>query len=221
MSTALFDPVKAMCKITQKTVVLFSGGKDSVVTLDLCCKYFDEVQPVFMYLVKDLEFQERTIRWYEDKYGFKMLRIPHFMLSDFLRYGSFRMLDLTVPIVSTKEVYDYIREETGIYWISGGERISDSIIRRAMIKNSSSIDFNRGRFYPIAYWQKKHVMSYIKQNRLPMSLENRALGFSFRSLFGSELKTIKEKFPDDFQKIKDDFPLVEASIKWEEHYGSK
>lgn len=90
-----------------------------------------------------------------------------------------------------------------------------------MIKNSSSIDLNRGRFYPIAYWQKKHGMSYIKQNRLPMSLENRALGFSFRSLFGSELKTIKEKFPDDFQKIKDDFPLVEASIKWEECYGSK
>lgn len=221
MSTALFDPVKAMCKITKKTVVLFSGGKDSVATLDLCCKYFDEVQPVFMYLVKDLEFQERTIRWYEDKYGFKMLRIPHFMLSDFLRYGSFRMLDLTVPIVSTKEVYDYIREETGIYWISGGERISDSIIRRAMIKNSSSIDLKRGRFYPIAYWRKKHVMSYITQNRLPMSLENRALGFSFRSLFGSELKTIKEKFPNDFQKIKDDFPLVEASIKWEERYGSK
>lgn len=221
MSTALFDPVKTMSKISDTTIVLFSGGKDSAVTLDLCFKYFKHVKPVFMYLVRGLEFQERTIRWYEDKYDTEVLRVPHFMLSDFLRYGSFRPMDLDVPIVKTAEAYNYIREKTGVYWIAGGERISDSIIRRAMIKQSSSIDISRGRFFPLAYWRKKHVMSYIKQHNIPLSLESRELGFSFRSLEGRELSVIKEKFPKDFEKIKADFPLIEASIAWEKNYGIK
>lgn len=70
-----------------------------------------------MYLVKGLEFQEKTIRYYENKYDVEMLRVPHFMLSDFLRYGSFRMPDLDVPIIKTVDLYNYMRNETGIYWI--------------------------------------------------------------------------------------------------------
>lgn len=221
MSTALFDPVKTQAQITDKVIVLFSGGKDSVVTLDLCFRYFKVVKPVFMYLVKGLEFQEKTLRWYEDKYNTEILRVPHFMLSDFLRYGSYRQMDLEVPIIKTVELYNYIREKTGIYYISAGERISDSIFRRAMIKQSSSIDEKRGRFYPIAYWNKAQVQSYVKQKRLPLSLESRELGFSFRSLQGDEISTIKRKFPNDYDKIKADFPLIEASIKWSEIYGDK
>lgn len=221
MTTALFEPIKTMKNITKKVIVLFSGGKDSAVTLDLCSKYFDEVQPVFMYIVQGLEFQERTLRWYEKKYGVQILRVPHFMLSEFYRYGSFRIFDLDVPVVKTAELYNYIREQTGIYWICGGERIADSIVRRAMIKKSSAINTKTGRFYPIAYWNKKNVMDYVRQNNLPLSLESRVLGFSFRSLGGFELEKIKEKFPEDFEKIKKDFPLIEASIVRDKHYGKK
>lgn len=221
MSTALYDPIKAMRNMTDETIVLFSGGKDSAVTLDLCFRYFKKVQPVFMYMVKGLSFQEKVIQWYEEKYGVEMIRVPHFELSDFLRYGTFRLDDLSVPIVNTADIYNYLRELTGIYWISGGERISDSIVRRAMIKESSSIGEKRGRFYPIAYWNKPQVMSYVKQHRLPLSLESRMLGFSFSSLEGKQLSLIKDIFPDDFEKIKSAFPLAEASIKMEEFYGHK
>lgn len=220
MSTALYDPIKTMSHITDSILVGFSGGKDSAVLMDLCFKHFKTVKPFFMYITKDLEMQERTLRYYEDRYNTEILRVPHFMLSDFLRYGSYRMPDFDVPIVKTVELYNYLREQAGIYWIAAGERIADSIIRRAMIKQSSSIDEKRGRFYPIAYWTKKDVMSYIKQRNLPLSLESRILGFSFRSFMPDELKKIKEHFPADFEKIKQDFPLIEASIKWGEYHGN-
>lgn len=219
-NSQLYDPIKTMATITDSVLVGFSGGKDSAACLDLCFRYFKNVQPYFMYLVPDLEFQERTIKYYEKRYKKDILRVPHFMISDWLRYGTFRMPDLDVPTVKTVELYNYLREQTGIYWICAGERIADSIVRRAMIKESSSIDTKRGRFYPLAYWNVKQVRAYNKQRNLPLSLENTALQHSFRSLESDEVKNIKKVFPEDYQKIKEMFPLVDAAIKKGEFYGN-
>ncbi len=216
----LFDPIKVQSTISDSVLVGFSGGKDSAACLDLCFKYFKNVKPYFMYIVPDLEFQERTLNYYEKRYDTEFLRVPHFMLSDFLRYGTYRLPDLDVPMVKTVDLYNYMREKTDIYWIAAGERISDSIIRRAMIKESSSVDFKRGRFYPIAYWNINHVRSYNKQKRLPLSLENKTMGHSFRSLMYEDLSDIKKYFPRDYEKIKSMFPLVDVEIKREEFYGN-
>lgn len=216
----LFDPVKVQSTISDSVLVGFSGGKDSAACLDLCFRYFKNVKPYFMYLVPGLEFQERTLAYYEARYKTEFLRVPHFMLSDFLRYGTYRMPDLDVPMIKTVELYNYLREKSGIYWIAAGERISDSIVRRAMIKQSSSVDIKRGRFYPIAYWNINHVRSYNKQRRLPLSLENKAMGHSFRSLMYEDLKDIKKHFPNDYDKIKSMFPLVDVELKREDFYGN-
>lgn len=219
-NSQLYDPIKTMANITNSVLVGFSGGKDSAACLDLCFRYFDNVQPFFMYLVPDLEFQERTIRYYEKRYNKEIIRVPHFMLADFLRYGTYRMPDLDVPVVKTVDLYNYLREMTDIYWICAGERIADSVVRRAMIKESSSIDTKRGRFYPIAYWNSKQVRAYNKQRRLPLSLENAALEHSFRSLMPNEVAHVRAAFPDDYARIKEMFPLVDASIKKGEFYGN-
>lgn len=209
--------VKAAAKITDRVLVGLSGGKDSIATLDLCVRHFRHVEAFFMYLVRDLSFQESMLRHYEKRYGIKVHRVPHFMLSDFLRYGTFRVMDFDVPVVSVRETYDFLREKTGIWWIACGERIADSVVRRAMIKQSSSIDVKRGRFYPVAEWNKQDVLSYINQRRLYLGQESKRLGFSFRGLMPEDLLQIKHHFPHDYAKIQQWFPLVEASIKQYEY----
>ncbi|ERL63845.1 phosphoadenosine phosphosulfate reductase [Schleiferilactobacillus shenzhenensis LY-73] len=172
-----------------------------------------------MYLVPGLEFQEMALRWYEKQYGNKIIRLPHFETSDFYRYGSFRDPDGEVKIVSVREEYDYLRYKTGTYWIAGGERISDSIVRRAMIKHSGSIDEQRGRFYPLAEWTKQDVMQYIDHYHLFLSPEQKRLGFSFASLAGSELSVIRQYYPADYERILHYFPEADAGVERFERYG--
>lgn len=221
MTSQLYDPIRAMSKVTREVLVGFSGGKDSCVTLELCFRFFDTVRPFFMYQVPGLSFQEKTLRWYEQKYGVEILRVPHFETSNFLRYGLYREPDMTVPIVSTLDEYEYLRGVTGIHWICGGERIADSIVRRAMIKSTGSIDMKRGRFYPLAYWTKSDVLQYCKVKKLYVGEESRKLGFSFRSLDGKSLKMLKEVYPADYEKVKRIYPLCEAAVLREAAYGDQ
>ena len=219
MSNLLFDPLKTQSQITDSVIVGFSGGKDSIVTLDLCFRYFKRVVPFFMYLVPGLEFQEKMLRWYENKYNTEIIRVPHFEVSEFLKYGSFTLYDHDIDIVGITDSYEYIRQQSGIHWIAAGERCADSIVRNAMIKQSGSIDYKRGRFYPIAYWKKNDVMQYIKHKKLYLSPEQKKLGFSFRSLAGSELAVIKENYPEDYKKILKIYPFAEAGVVRYQTYG--
>ena len=219
MSTALFDPIKAQSKVTDSVLVGFSGGKESVVVLDLCMRYFKNVQPFFMYICPNLSFQERTLAWYEKKYQTSIIRIPHMDVSEFFHYGSFRPPDYTFPIVSINDIYHYLRLQTDIWWIAAGERINDSIVRRAMMKKSGSIDVQRGRLYPISMWNKREVMDYIKFHNLYLGADSRKLGFSYCSLWGKELSMLKQHFPDDYAKVIRLYPFAEAGVRRFEQYG--
>jgi phosphoadenosine phosphosulfate reductase len=217
----LFDAVKAASRVSDSVIVAFSAGKDSCVTLDLCHKYFKRVEAYFMYQIPDLSFQEAAIRFAEQKYGIEILRMPHFEVADFLKYGSFTKADSRVRIVKPIETYNYVREQTGIHWIAAGERIADSIIRRAMIKKSSAIDKDRGRFYPVAEWSKADIVKYVGHHKLKVSPEAALLGHSFRSLAPEDMAIIKKHYPSDFEKIKGMYPFVEASaLKMEFNHGS-
>lgn len=218
---SLLDQIKTQASITDSVLVSFSMGKDSIAVLDLCFKYFKTVQSFFMYMVPGLKFQEEALAKYEHHYHTKIIRVPHFETADFYRFGSFRDADYSVPRVKIRQIYDYLRQKTGIYWIAGGEKINDSIVRRAMLKHSGSIDEQRLRFYPIMYWTDKEVKQYIKMNGLLYPKFNRELGFSFHSLAGKELSAIKHIYPQDYERILKFFPEAAAGVLRYETYQQK
>jgi phosphoadenosine phosphosulfate reductase len=215
----LYDVVRTAAMMTDRVLVAYSGGKDSVVTLDLCHKHFKHVAVFFMYQVPGLSFQERTLRWAEARYGIEILRLPHFGTSWAFREGLLAQFDDSVSRVTVADTYAYVREQLGTYWIAGGERIADSIIRRAMIVKSGAIDDKRGRISPLAHWRKAHVKSYITQHGLHVSEEAQALGFSFRELAPRDLAAVKQHYPDDFEKIVRMYPMAEAAVKRYEFFG--
>lgn len=172
-----------------------------------------------MYHVRGLGFQERWLRWAEERYGVSILRVPHFDLSVMVNGGAFRPQQPETPVVKINDVYSHVRKTFGIEWIAAGERITDSIWRRAMIKQSGYIDHGRKRIYPIAQFNKAHILSYIKAHRLKVSEESTVLGFSFRDFMPKNLIMIRDKFPEDYEKIRKQFPFVDANIKQMEFFG--
>ena len=208
----LFEPVKAACRISRRVLVAVSCGKDSAVTLDLCARYFSEVRAFFMYLVPGLSFQEAVLRHYEARYGIEIMRVPHPMLSEWLRYGVFRKEDFSVPRLTFRDVTHHVRLLTQTWWVASGERIADSTVRRAMIKRSSSIDPRRGRVYAVAHWRKADIERYVERNRLKVAPEARFLGHSFRSLEPAEIAQVKRFYPQDYAHIERLFPFIGAAV---------
>ena len=219
MDSRLYDPIRTMSSMTREVIVAFSGGKESCVILDLCMRFFDRVEPFFMYQVPGMSFQEKTLHWYENKYGIEIKRLPHFCTSYYLRYGAYRDPDFDVPIIGMNDIYDFMRIRTGIDWVVAGERCADSIWRNAMIKHSGSIDEVRMRFFPLAYWNKKDVMEYIRVKKLYLGGDSKKLGISFSDLRGKELTFINKYYPADMEKVRRIYPLCDAAIRRYELYG--
>lgn len=209
----LWTAIKECSAVSEDVIVMFSGGKDSVVTLDLCVKHFKRVHVVFMYLVPNLTFQESLLKYYEFKYSLSILRIPHVALSGALAGGYFRMASPDTPVITMNDIYDFVREKLQCKWIAAGERIADGIIRGAMIKKSGVVDTGRHRMYPVAHFNKAEILSYLKVNKLPYALESTHLGYSMRGLQPRDAYILREKYPEDFNKIREYFPFVDASAK--------
>lgn len=219
MSNLLYDPVKTHSKITDEVIVGFSGGKDSIVTLDLCCQYFKRVEAYFMYTVPNLEFQERSLRFYEHKYNIEITRLPHPDLSLFMHYGLYRPIDYSVPVLKHNDIYDFMREKTGIAWVAAGERINDSIVRRAMIKHSGTADFVRKHFYTVAHWTQKEIFDYIKIKKLQPPVDKNITGKSLTGVRGEQLYLMRKHFPKDYEKFVKYFPYAKTIVKRYEMYG--
>lgn len=212
MSTVLFDPIKTQSKVTDSVIVAFSGGKESIVTLDLCCRYFKNVKAFFLYICPNLSFIEKTMQWYEKKYQIEILRLPHFDLAQALRYGAFRNVDMSVPVIGINEIYNYVRIKFDTWWIAAGERMDDSLWRRGMIHSTGTIDEKRGRFFPVATWKKQEILDYIKFHNLYRGMDSRKLGHSFMAPVHEDFAMVKQYFPEDYEKLIRFYPFAEGSI---------
>lgn len=213
MGVELFDPIKTASAVSDSVIVSFSGGKESIVVLDMCMRYFKRVAAFHMYQFPHLSFADEQLSWYEERYpGLEILDLPHPNLSYNMHYGIYRPYNEDVPLIGFNDIYDYVRYATGIHWIAAGERISDSLVRRAMIKHSGTIDPLRGRFFPVANWKKGDILHYIKVHKLRTGKDSRAMGYSFPGLEQEAITGLKQHFPEEYERIESWFPLIGAAV---------
>lgn len=209
-------------------IVGFSGGKDALTTLDICCKNFSRVEAYFLYMVEGLSFQETYLDAISRRYAtaagpLKIHRFPNPPLLDWIRDNRFRLPNQrsqNIRRVKLADIWLSLRKKTGIEWIATGEKSIDSVERNAMIRNQKGCAEGWRRFWPIGYWNNSMVFNYIKTHGLTLPPDYRfgensgAHGVrSFGSLGPVELSFIRERYPEDFRKIVAMFPLIEMVLK--------
>lgn len=207
-----------------QVIVGVSCGKDSIATLDLCHKHLSRVAAYFLYLVPGLSFQERYLSYLERRYApLQILRLPHWSLSRLFRGNTFRFVhrgSYKTRILHARDTDAYLRQQTGIDWIATGEKACDSVERNAMIRRVDGVDTRRRRFWPLAYWQQASTYNHLKTNAiaLPPDYSLSAASFqpssscSFGDLWYRDIAWVKERYPADFAKIVELFPLLPAQL---------
>lgn len=211
MGVELFDPIKTASHVTDSVIVSFSGGKESIVVLDMCMRHFEHVAAFHMYMFPHLSFSDEQMEWYERRYpGLDIIELPHPDLCYAMHYGALRPQNPDVPLIGFNDIYNYVRWLTGIHWIAAGERISDSLVRRAQIKHSGTIDVQRGRFFPVANWNKADILKYIEVHRLRIGKDSRKMGYSYPGMEPEALTALKRHFPQDYANVERWFPMAGA-----------
>lgn len=195
-------------------IIQFSGGKDSIVMLDLLMRHHTGKKVVvFMYFVPELDVKNRVIRYYEKKYGIKIDQVPSHRTLTLKTGKKWKMAD----------VENMLREKYDITYIAQGSRKQDSMARRGMLqKLNNGVDYRNYKFYPVAEMSTREIMAYIKLNKLVLPVEyNHGMDRDFWVPDVPKMLWLKNNFPEDYKKVITEFPQLEAMVIRERLHGSQ
>lgn len=200
---------------TDSVVLFYSGGKDSLVLLDLLHSHGFKVNIAFMYFVEGLEHVEKYLDWAKKKYGVQVMKYPHWMLTQYYKDNYYRFhTNEEFQNIKLGDIENAARKDFGCQWIVSGMKQNDSLNRRLMLKTyfMEALYLDGKRAYPLSTWKKQECLSYIKFKKLPMPISYTASNSSGVDLNKDVLLWIKEHYPDDLRKILEVFPFAETLI---------
>lgn len=220
---ALTQTVRDLEKAAQAdhaVLVSFSGGKDSVVVLDLCVRHFRKVEVFHFHFVPGLELVEKSIRWVKETYGLEVRQYPGPGLIDALRNGFYcnnPPKSDKLPKLKVEDIYTLVRSDSGIDWIATGRKGSDGINQGRINEHQKKRD--RKLLFPIMHWNKFDVLAYIKSHKLPLP-ESDGRNSSSIDLTAPSLFWLYDHHRDDFERICTWFPYARAIIYRREWFGA-
>lgn len=214
------------------TVILsFSAGKDSIASWLQLRRYFKKIIAVYMYPIPDLDFIEKSLAYYEEYFGQHIYRLPHPNFIKMLNSGTFQTPEnfeaiqkFNYPNFDYKDVINLIREDycdnDKSILNAVGCRFGDSPWRNIIIKKHSGYFEKSNKFYPVYDWNNERLKKEFLNAKIKLPIDYQLFGRSFDGVMALYTIPIKKHFPDDYEKIKKWFPLVDADVKKHE-YGEK
>lgn len=208
--------------------VAFSGGKDAIAaTLALMDEGID-VRPAHLYGIPGKEpmtalgFVEDSLNQLEDQLGVEIRRYPHPSLYRLLNNYVFQpperlsVIDAArLPTLTYEEIWDEIRIDLDLdetTWVADGVRASDSLVRRASIKKHGAMKLSSRKVSPIYDWRQGSAYELIKHHGIKLPIDYELFGRSFDGLDYRFIKPIKDNLPEDYEQIKQWFPLIDLEI---------
>lgn len=217
--SATLNSIKTLSEKTDRVILFHSGaGKDSICLINMMAPHFKEIVCVYMYIVKDLEHINRYISWAQNKYpNCRFIQTPHYAHYNNKKYGVNGTDQIEYSQWNVTKITEKIQGETGIDYAVYGFKKNDSLNRRLMLKGYDNFLNPQGtKLYPLADWNNKQVITYIKKNRLiePLKYGNtgntRSQGTDINDI--SFLLWCRNNYPGDLKKIIEEFPDTERKL---------
>jgi len=233
-----FDNSEDICKYvadrSDTAILAFSCGKDSIAAWIQMRRYFKKIIPFYWVLVPGLSFIDESLKYYEDFFGSKIERIPSPSLYRMLTNLVFQapencsiVEDMELDVDSKDAIVKRWKRDIGVSddtFIALGTRAVDSIMRRRTVKKWGALNPNRKSFLPVFDWNKARLKDELRGAGVKLPVDYEMFGRSFDGIDYRFLKPIKDRFPEDYQRILEFFPLAELEIKrreWRERYYEK
>lgn len=210
--------INELRKKTDNVILFHSAtGKDSICLCDLLSKNFNDVLCVFMYLVKNLDYENRYIDWSLKKYSnIKFIQVPHYALNSFIKHGYLGIKkDETITKNKISLIDKRIREKYHYDWSVYGFKKNDGVTRRLMLNRlKDGIHYGTKKAYPLMDLKNENVLMYISDNNLitPFNYSKTKPSSGCDISQPEFLAYIKQKYPQDLQKIFNQFPMCEAIL---------
>lgn len=204
------EVISLVSQRTSRAILFYSGGKDSLVLLDLIAPHFKEVVCVFMYFVKDLRHIQPYLDHIKTYPNCRLIQVPHFMLTAIFNVGRYCAANPTVKVKTLKHVDAAVCKMTGIDWTFYGWKQADNMTRRIVLRQytNEAISESTQKVYPLSLWKKGDVLAYIKAKRLPMPIDYKSAKASVGMQFDEEVfNWLRTNYPDDLERIYQTFPM--------------
>lgn len=205
--------IKGVAEKTNRAILFYSTGKDSIVTLDLMHEYFDEIICVFMYFVPNLEHINRYLRWAKTRYPkIKIVEIPHWNLTYILRGGVYCVPNPKVRVYKVGRVDEAMRIKYGINYSFYGMKRADGLHRRLMLDTYEGGISNTNKVYPLVNWTNREIMQYMRSQRLPIPVrysKNASGGVGFNI---DVYLWLRNNEPEDLAKMYEAFPFSQKIL---------
>ncbi len=212
----------------ERCVLAFSRGKDSIATY-LAIRDHLDVIPVHYTDIPGLTFIEESLDYYE-RALFKrhIIRMPHPALFRKLNASVFITLAQAEVVAAANlqepsyaDIHNMVcRQEGASTDILGavGVRAADSPLRRTSVVKHGVIRPRTKAFWPIWDWSKGQTLAAIRDANISLPMDYVWWGRSFDGLDARFLVIMKREAPDDYKKVLEWFPLVEAEVmRYEMH----
>lgn len=209
-------------------LVAFSGGKDAIAAeLALQDAGIDTVLAYLYYIPgrrpgRTLEFIEQGLADLEQALGKPIHRYPHPSFYRWLNNFVFQPPErcevieaARLPTPDYATMWTFIRRDLNLpadTWVADGVRAADSIVRRASFTRHGVMKPKDHKVSPVADWLKGEVLDRISAASVSLPVDYEMFGRSFDGIDHRFLQPISERFPDDFQRILDWFPLADLEL---------
>lgn len=213
---------KQVAAQSPEVLMAFSCGKDSIAAWLALREWggFRRIMPYHMFLIPGLEFVDDGLKYAEDFFGERIIQVPHPSLYRMLAHAVFQPPE-RIPILAAaglpefdyRVIVDMLIDKHNLpagSLMVNGVRCCDSIYRRLALQRAGPI--RNGACNVIWDWNKARTMERIRAAGYKLPVDYEMFGRSFDGIDYRFLRPIKDRFPRDYARILDLFPLAELEL---------